>query len=426
MHDRMFLGSSATGLGWIGLLGGSGNDSAYSVAVDSSGNVYVLGVSSAIGTYTAQLAKYDNSGAIQWQRRLGGGTGISDYTSVAVDSSGNAYICGANNSSGNADFQIAKYNTSGAIQWQRRLGSASSDYGFSAAVDGSGNVYVCGYTESNNGSVIAKYDTSGVIQWQRTLGGSGISSISRSVAVDSSGNVYVFGQYNISLTNSFQIVKYNTSGTLQWQRRLGTEASGLQGGVAVDSSGNVYVCGTNYSSGNDDFQIAKYNTSGALQWQRTLASSSEDDQANSVAVDGSGNVYVCGYSSNTGTSSDFQLAKYNTSGAIQWQRRFGGSAFDSGESIAVDGSGNMYICGRSRGGGTSDFLIAKLPGDGSLTGTYSVGGYSITYAASTLTDAASTLTDAATSMTSTASSLTDAATSLTDAASTLTSTVTII
>lgn len=425
MHDRMFLGSSATGLGWIGLLGGSGSDSAYSVAVDSSGNVYVLGISNAIGTYTAQLAKYDNSGAIQWQRRLGGGTSTSDYTSVAVDSSGNAYICGANNSSGNNDFQIAKYNTSGAIQWQRRLGSASTEYGLSAAVDGSGNVYVCGYTESNNGSVIAKYDTSGVIQWQRTLGGSGISSISRSVAVDSSGNVYVCGQYNISLTNSFQIVKYDTSGTLQWQRRLGTEASGLS--VAVDSSSNVYVCGWNATSNvTYDFQVAKYNTSGALQWQRTLASSSEADQANSVAVDGSGNVYVCGYSSNTGTSSDFQLAKYNTSGAIQWQRRFGGSAFDSGESIAVDGSGNMYICGRSRGGGTLDFLIAKLPGDGSLTGTYSVGGYSITYAASTLTDAASTLTDAATSMTSAASSLTDAATSLTDAASTLTSTVTII
>ena len=205
-----------------------------------------------------------------------------------------------------------------------------------------------------------------------------------------------------------------------WIGLLGGSGGDVAYSIAVDGSGNVYVCGYSNASGTADFLIAKYNTSGAIQWQRRLGDSSSDDRGNSIAVDTSGNVYVCGFSNASGTN-DLQIAKYNTSGTIQWQRRLGGSSNDISLSIAVDSSGNVYVCGFSNASGTNDFLIAKLPGDGSLTGQ--LGGYSFTYAASTLTDAASSLTDAASSLTDAASSLTSATSSLTDAASSLTSTV---
>jgi len=413
------LGNGATSPGWIATLGGSGTDYGQSVAVDSSGNVYVCGASNASGTYDFQIAKYNTSGVIQWQRRLGG-SGTNFGNSVAVDGSGNVYVCGYSDASGTHDFQIAKYNTSGVIQWQRRLGSSGSEIGYSVAVDSSGNVYVCGYSNASGTDdfQIAKYNTSGVIQWQRRLGGSG-SDLGRSVAVDSSGNVYVCGYSDASGSPDFQIAKYNTSGAIQWQRRLGGSGTNDGNSVAVDGSGNVYVCGYSDASGSSDFQIAKYNTSGIIQWQRRLGSSGSDD-GRSVAVDSSGNVYVCGYD---GTY-DFQIAKYNTSGVIQWQRRLSSSGTNFGSSVAVDSSGNVYVCGYSIASGTNDFLLAKLPGDGSGSGTYTVGSSTFVYAPSSLTDAASSLTDAASSLTDAATSLTDAASSLTDAATSLTSNTT--
>ena len=419
---------SATGIGgpyWIARLGGASDDQGRAIATDINGNIYLAGTSFAGGSADFQIAKYNTSGTIQWQRSLGVSGSIQSANSIAVDNSGNIYLCGNSDASGTGEFQIAKYDTSGTIQWQRRLGAAgSTEQGYSVAIDSSGNVYVSGYSDTTGPTTfqIAKFDNSGNIQWQRRLGDSTISAISQSVAVDGSGNVYACGvSVDSGGNNRIQIAKYNTSGTIQWQRRLGSGSADYGYSVAVDGSGNVYVCGTSAIS-TIDIQVAKYNTSGTIQWQRSLASSSAD-YGQSIAVDSSGNCYVCGYSNATGTN-DFQIAKYNTSGTIQWQRRLGGSSDDRGLSVATDISGNVYVCGYSLISSIPDFLFAKLPGNGSLTGTYSVGGVSYTYAASGLTDASSSLTDAATSLTDAASSLTTSATSLTSATTTLTSSVT--
>ena len=195
-------------------------------------------------------------------------------------------------------------------------------------------------------------------------------------------------------------------------------------GIAADSSGNCYVGGYTASAGagNNDVLITKYNTSGTIQWQRTLGGTGAD-YGYGIAVDSSGNCYVAGLTNSAGAgSTDVLITKYNTSGTIQWQRILGGANQDRGNGIALDSSGNCYVTGYtdSAGAGGNDVLITKLPGDGSKTGTYGVW----TYQSSSLTAATSSLTAATSSLTAATSTLTAATSSLTSATYSLTSTVT--
>jgi hypothetical protein len=411
---------------WIGLLGGGSFDSGNGVAVDGSGNAYICGYSNASGIENFQIAKYSTLGAIQWQRRLGDAGAATECNSIAVSSAGNVYICGLSEASGTFDLQIAKYNTSGAIQWQRRLGGADNDYGYSVAIDASENVYVVGQSGSNGDLQIAKYNTSGTIQWQRSISEVvGYTQKGYGIAVDASGNSYSVGYSYIPITSSNDgiLFKYDTSGTLQWQMSFGDGNTDISNAVAVDSSGDVYVCGYHGIGGVNDIQIAKYNSSGTIQWQRKLVASN-GAIGFSVATDLSNNVYICGQGNNS-TQLDGILAKYNASGVIQWQRSLGGTAVEVLKGVFVQGE-SVFVCGRSTASGSNDFLFAKLPIDGSATGTYTVGGYSFIYGASTLTDAATTFSSITATFTSSTSTLTDTATTLTDAATTLTSSVTTI
>ena len=157
-------------------------------------------------------------------------------------------------------------------------------------------------------------------------------------------------------------------------------------------------------------------------WLSTLGGGS-NEAGNSVAIDSLGNLYVFGYTNSTGAGgNDFLLAKYNSSGTIQWQRVLGGAGSEYGYSVAIDSAGNVYVFGytNSTGAGGNDFLLAKLPNDGSLTGTYVLDGVDMVYATSTLTGATSTLTASTSTLTAATSTLTAATSTLTDASASLT------
>ena len=125
----------------------------------------------------------------------------------------------------------------------------------------------------------------------------------------------------------------------------------------------TFGSGTNY-----DYATIKYNSSGVMQWVQTYnGPGNVSDIAYSIAVDGSGNVYVTGYSSQGGTNSDYATIKYNSSGVQQWVQRYNGpgNGVDGAYSIAVDGSGNVYVTGQSYGGGTSlDYATIKYNSSG--------------------------------------------------------------
>ena len=267
-------------------------------------------------------------------------------------------------------------------------GGTSDDVGLSTAVDGLGNVYITGYffgttvfgatsisSAGGNDIFVAKYNSVGTLQWVQSASGTS-TDVGYGIAVDGLGNVCIAGTYSntatfgtTSITSAGSldifVVKYNSSGTLQWVQSAGGTSVDIGRGIAVDASGNLYVTGSyqgtatfgatpKTSVGSDDIFVAKYNNSGTVQWMQS-AGSTNSDNSNSIAVDGSGNVYITGYYQGTATfgatlktsagSDDIFVAKYNGNGAFQWVQSAGGTSEDRGNSIALDGSGNVYVTG---------------------------------------------------------------------------------
>ncbi len=359
---------------------GTSYDEAYAITVDISGNVYVTGFSRGNGSgYDIATIKYNSSGVLQWvQRYNGNDNGDDGAYSIAVDNSGNIYITGeSKNFSHNQDYCTIKYNTNGVLQWialYNGTGNAD-DYAYTLALDNSGNVYITGVaggSGTNSDYCTIKYNNSGVQQWVQYYNGQpGYNvDIAHAICIDDSGSVYVTGQsrYTSEQDHDYATIKYNTNGVQQWVKRYNGPgySNDIAWGIAVDDLGNVYVTGesrgTSYS-GSEDYATVKYNLSGTQLWAARYNSSVNDvDIAYAIALDSLGNIYVTGQSSGNNTNRDYATIKYNSSGVQQWEARYNGPASheDQGKAIKIGAWGNVYVTGFSRGNGTlEDYATIK-------------------------------------------------------------------
>jgi outer membrane protein assembly factor BamB len=406
---------------WIGTLTAGSNIYGGSAVADSSGNIYVTGSNGTGGT-TLYFQKLNSTGVIQFQKQL---QTFADGVDIAIDTASNLYI--ANNEGSSNGIGVIKYDSSGTLQWQRKLVPAyNPNRTQGIAVDSSNNVYVVGTVVTTSGGrndlFLAKYNSSGSLQWQRLINAASNNTTGSSIQVSSSGNVYVAGTAVPSSNFDMFVAKYDTSGTIQWQRSIDNSSSYDQGrSLAIDSSENVYVVG---GTAFNAFVVTKLNTSGTLQWSRTLSATNADPCGS--AVDSAGNVYLLGM--NYVGPNQCILAKYNTSGTIQWQRSFTDIFFTSAvfNRLKITSSGSVLFVMAATVSTRDSQVVALVPSDGSKTGTYTIGSLSTTYAASSLTDAAGSFTATASSLTTSTPSLTDSATSLTESNTSFTQTTTLI
>ena len=318
-----------------------------------------------------------------WTDRYNGSVNGEDIANaIVVDGLGNVYVTGQSTGNGTqSDYATIKYNSNGVIQWVKRysgLSNGSIDIATSIAVDGSGNVYVTGYSGSSLPAydiATIKYNSLGVMQWvQRFNGQDNGRDEAYSMAVDAYGNVYVTGRSERSGagTNAdYVTVKYSTSGVQQWvaiYNGPGDIDDDRANSIAVDASGNVYVTGRSGGSGtNYDYATVKYNQYGTQLWvARYNGPNNNYDEAKVVKVDASGNVYVTGTSGNF-PNCDYATVKYNSLGVQQWAQRFNGqdNGNDEATGLAVDASGNVYVSGFSLSATTHyDFATVKYSSNG--------------------------------------------------------------
>jgi uncharacterized delta-60 repeat protein len=362
---------------WVARYNGTGNgeDNAYLVRVDNSGNVYVSGSSTGTGTgLDYAIVKYNSAGVQQWAARYNGpGNAVDEVYSLQVDNIGNVYITGYSNGGATMDdIATIKYNSAGAEQWVRRYnGSANNDdYGNSLVLDAAGNpIVTCASTEtaSDIDFLTIKYDASGNQQWTAFYNGPGNDEdFPSSNTIDAAGNFYVVGySVGIGTERDYCIVKYNSSGQQQWASRYdGPDGWDEAFNVVVDNSGNVYITGNSAGVGTgDDYCTIKYNSSGAEQWvARYNGSGASNDYSNWVAVDPTGNVYVTGIIwDGIGNPENIATIGYNSAGVQQWVQIYNGpgNEFDSGNALAIDNLGNVYVTGGSDNPNNTDFITIK-------------------------------------------------------------------
>ncbi len=342
--------NSSGSLLWNTFLGDDGaqfSDVGYAIAVDDSGNVYVAGysditwespVNNYAGGYDGFAVKLDSSGVLQWNTFFGSTSG-DIANGIALDGSGNIYITGSsfatwgspvNAFAGGIDGFAVKLNNSGDLLWNTFMGSASSSFveetASGIAVDAGNNVYITGNSYGTWGSPInaytgnsdafaAKLNTSGVLQWNTFMGTSSGVDFTNGIALDGNNNVYIVGYSDDS-----------------W-------------GSPINSFGG----------GDQDVFAAKLNSSGALQWNTFMGSSTTDDYVDDITIDGSGRSFIVGTTEATwgsplnsySGSQDAFLAVLNADGSLNYNTFFGNSGYDIGSGIALDGSLNVYLAGYS-------------------------------------------------------------------------------
>jgi len=333
------------------------------------------------GTNDASVTKLSSTGTLVYSTYLGGSAN-EGANGIAVDSAGDATVTGytastnfpvdlaietaSKVSSGNTSVFVSRLNSSGSLLlYSTFLAGAGSDAGNAIALDAQGNAYVAGTASGSfplqnpfqttvTPGFVAKFDGSGRPLYSSYLGGGPTTESVAAIAVDGNGAAYVTG-YDFS--TSFPLVNplYTTGraflskvapngSALTYSTRLGA-LTAIGYGVAVDPTGNAYVTGIVSSTdlplvdplqitlhGSSDVFLMKFNPAGSALLYSTYFGGSGVDQASAIAVDAQGTSYIAGYMS--------QGASYPlTAGAAQ----------------------------TSYGGGASDAFIAKITSAPSLT-----------------------------------------------------------
>ena len=332
------------------------------------------------------ISKIDSNGNIEWEKKYGS-MGEAEYAKSVLQTTSGYIFAGVNKSNsgdvngnhGLWDAWVVKVDNLGNIIWQKSLGGTNAEEAKSIVQTTDGGYIIAGFTSSNDFDVsgnhgnrdywIVKLSSIGDVEWQKTLGGTG-DETANSIQQTTDGGFIVAGQTNSTDGDvlstiggdDFWVIKLSASGSIEWQKTLGTTANDYFPSIVQTSDGGYIMVGaSSIFVGNQNQHVShcntiKINNTGIVEWQRLIESynySYYDDIYKIIqtidggyAIVGTTGVGDTNFSAlpNYGGTNIWFL-KLDASGATQGQRVYGGASNDHGSSIHQDSDGNYSIAG---------------------------------------------------------------------------------
>ncbi|MFM9008054.1 MAG: SBBP repeat-containing protein [Bacteroidota bacterium] len=340
----------------------------------------------------AFVIKYGTQGDTLWTWTYDSGSKENDeILDMVLDNTGNIYVTGSSedNPNGISDCFTAKVNASGVQQWLTRYPSPTNaeSFGYGIAVDNSGNVYVCGMIDPLSASsdwLVVKYNGSNGAQlWADIYNApSNFSEEALDIAISPTGNPTACGySYNSTATGGQNVYvrQLSPTGTVVWSDTYSNPAAtGAEQayGLKFLANGDLVVGASTENGTTDvDAMALRYDASGNRQWA-TINAYPNDEYILGFAADDSGNVYLAGTEYQNGT-----INRINNDGTPGWRKKWIGplnNGSDVFHDVAVDGNGNVYAIGRGvypgqdyyLNGGMGNQIIAKYSPAGDSLWTY--------------------------------------------------------
>jgi hypothetical protein len=386
-------------------VGASGFDEINSIAIDANRNIYVAGSTtspeySSTNGLNAFVMKLTPNGNQRIYFTVIGGSGDDRALGLAVDSSNDAYITGttesadfattnalqANFGGGNEDAFITKIDSTGSsLLFSSYIGGSGDDIANGIALDGTGGAYVTGSTDSPEFSPVGATDafvtkfspTGNQRVYFKTIGGSG-DDVGSAIAVDNQGDAYITGitnstdfptmnasQSQATALNDAFVAKLNPTGsTLVYSTYVGGSGDDKGFGIAVDGLGSAYVVGSTTSPefspvGESDIFVTKLNPTGDQRVYFATIGGSGNDVGHSIAVDQNGNAYLTGSTESNnfttanpsqgnmgGGNQDAFVTKLNGTGStLLFSTFLGGTGNEVGLGLVIDSDKNIYVGG---------------------------------------------------------------------------------
>ena len=358
---------------WQKTFGGTGGDYGYSVQPTTDGGYIITGGTESFGAGNGDvyLVKTDASGNNTWSKTFGGGSHDESY-SVQQTADGGFIIGGTTGSfgAGNEDVYLIKTDASGNMTWSKTFGGTSYDYGRSVQQIADGGYIIAGYTESFAGNTdvyLIRTDASGNMTWQKTFGGTN-SDYGFSVQPTADGG-YIIAGYTGSFGSGgpdVYLIKTDDSGNMTWQKTFGGAYYDFGFSVQPTADGGYIIAGytESFGAGNTDVYLIKTDASGNMNWQKTFGGTGNDD-GNSVQPTADGGYIIAGHTVSFGGNTDVYLIRTDASGNMTWQKTFGGANTDYGYSVQPTADGGCIVAGTtdSFGAGQNDVYLIKLGPD---------------------------------------------------------------